>query len=493
VVPFVLLGIAIVYLSILVGGYVCSAKPVIIVSVFGALLISRTEPARGIVVLVALLPLQGCGPGTFNPLTAFAVTALLCWLLRSYQSGGLGLPTGRLLRWLALFASVCAVSLLSRVIPYCLSLDEPLRQFFHEALRAGPQNPLYGIGSVHELISAIGVAVFLITTIRGPGPVRRLQEVLLAAHSALLVIGFFEYFGLISLLWYRPYSAVIAASSYSHRFTSLFSHPSWYAQYLVLMCPLILSHRSLSRGRARLVLTTVFGLTVASLILTYQRGGWISALCAIGCILWLNRSRSAPRTRWSSVRWGYLCIGVALAVTVLFRMDHPLSRRLAEVPQNLSGRSNLWLCSWEMFKARPFFGHGFNTFAWVYREMFPRTHPLWSECSDTAHNGYFQLLAGCGIVGLIVWIGFVLVCVALGVSASGSVDVTVRTLARGTLSGVCGFLVYGFVQEFSYVYALQMIFFLHVASLGILARQSAPDSESDQKSSGSRMTPIGGS
>ena len=154
----------------------------------------------------------------------------------------------------------------------------------------------------------------------------------------------------------------------------------------------------------RFALSALLFLLVIALILTRSRAGVSMALAALtlAFVLYfiLQPSQHARGTRpLRPVHKATLAV-LAVGAVVLAFGEPVLSRLGMEVED---ARWCAYASTWQAIRERPFTGAGFGTFA----EMFPRYRD--PECLGTsgswirAHNSYLELLAGSGLLGVMLF------------------------------------------------------------------------------------------
>jgi O-antigen ligase len=169
----------------------------------------------------------------------------------------------------------------------------------------------------------------------------------------------------------------------------------------------------LRRGVSRLVRTWAVVLLVSDLyVLVYSgsRGATISMVAAVGVGV-LIQVVSSPLDRMARVRAAILCLAGGVVVFVLVAAGDVIERALgvsvdlvsrdgdsAELT-TLTGRTELWGMLLDAPPIALLIGNGFGTLG-------PNgSVSVWTISTYHAHNGYLQILAGCGVigVGLLVW------------------------------------------------------------------------------------------
>lgn len=254
-----------------------------------------------------------------------------------------------------------------------------------------------------------------------------------AAFGSALLVTFYAFaqkFGIDAHLWVQDVQ---------NRVFSTLGQPNWLAAYLVAMILISVSfalsgHRF--RSRTAILISTLFYI---ALLFTKSRSGFLAfwicntilvviVLFKCGIInmkkrfLFLPFSTNEQRKSWLT-NIVYLSI---LLVLLTFVINSPVSipwmnrnSAIVEQPTGATAlddvsfnttvtdsgdiRKIVWNGAWQAALARPYFGWGVETFAWIYYRFKPVEHNLTSEWDflyNKAHNEYLNYAATSGFVGL---------------------------------------------------------------------------------------------
>jgi probable O-glycosylation ligase (exosortase A-associated) len=140
----------------------------------------------------------------------------------------------------------------------------------------------------------------------------------------------------------------------------------------------------------RWALLGAIGATALAILSTQSRGAFL-AICAMAGFLWLK----SPKKLWTGLAM-VIALGVLFAMMPQSWHDRMSTIETYQEDSSAMGRINAWHFAWNLAKARPLVGGGFNTFA---PELFQRYAPNPEDFHD-AHSIYFQMLAEHGFVGL---------------------------------------------------------------------------------------------
>ena len=318
--------------------------------------------------------------------------------------------------------------------------------------------------------------------------------------KALLIIGFFllgllltvvlgllDYYDFINLNFIRPWY-FLANDGESYRFqhlTSVFGNPGWYAQYLVLGAPALLVILTIDCSK-RLKLVSLICLMVITefcIILIYQRGGWLSypltLIITWFCIYVLDADLENFSGCMKAAKNSLLKISISLPLTIIISISlvYLTARSQPENRQQLSGfaqraesitnvndRLKYWEPAFLMASLHPLFGPGLESFASQYAKLYVEPGHRYVQTpkydvmpyAGSAHNLYFQTVAGKGLLGLLSLFGIfaaVLTLVWRGIFSDAAKPVLTqyqRLILMMMLAYSCALAIYGNVGEIFY-------------------------------------------
>jgi putative inorganic carbon (hco3(-)) transporter len=225
-----------------------------------------------------------------------------------------------------------------------------------------------------------------------------------------------------------------------YRVTGPFRHANDFSAYLCLVffafAGLAGELKSMS-ARWRGVVAAGVGLTLFCLLYTYSRGAWIAASAALVALALVRRSR---------------LVAAGLAVVALWAvfLSPPYLRQrvtsLADLRDStLAERVELWGESVRMIRSSPWLGLGTNTYA--------RNEPLFKAPGSRvdkqyAHNGYLQMAAEIGLLGLAAFLAFLGYFFYSCLRAFGGPpeDPWIRAAGLSLCAGIFAFLLHSFTD-----------------------------------------------
>lgn len=354
----------------------------------------------------------------------------------------------------------------------------------------------YSILSVLWLSLALNIALAVyLTAQNNMRQTLHYAAMLLAGLVASLVVGLLDYYQLLDLRFWRALDPTANPGDVQFRLQSFFGHSGWFAEYVTLCIPysmllLLLPVRFLHRVGLLLLLLLVGEFT---LILTFQRGGWLSyplTLCAVWAAIYICYQLERQRTGFlpalkSSLTKVALSLPLTLVIStlILFALNHyrlfPAGNqfevgryweRLKEI-QRTSDRSDFVRAGFLLAQLNPFLGGGAESFAVHYEREFASPAGRYYQSivlplHGSAHNVYLQIFAGQGLAGLALLLLLVagMIYRALKIALYDE-KVAFPGKVMLLIGAACGaaFLIYGNVQEVFYTHALQCLFFITLA------------------------------
>jgi len=243
------------------------------------------------------------------------------------------------------------------------------------------------------------------------------------------------------------------AGEIEHRPSGLLIHPNVLAAYLVLSIPLAFAGWVVASSfwmQSLCLLSAGAGL--AALYFSLSRSGWAGLGLALLLMAWLWRR--LPLQKATAAKKLVIAVAVVGALVGIAWQSQKIYLRLTESASDaVNFRSELAATAWNMTKAHPFFGVGYNSFT---ENMDDYDEGGMSRIKKfPAHNVYLLELGEGGILtgaAFVVLVGALLV--RLFKVSTGSQDPVLGTIAVFTACGVCGFWL---TQVSDYVYRIPIL------------------------------------
>jgi len=304
--------------------------------------------------------------------------------------------------------------------------------------------------------------------------------------------GILDYYGGINLRFLRPLDPNVNPGDTQFRLQSFFGHSGWYAQYLTLAIPSILVLLTFGASRKLLIAAIVLGLIIVEyvLILTFQRGGWISYPFTV-LVIWFSiyvLTRPLDGVHFfESLKKSAIKILISVPITIVLSLtfisvlnqSESTAKYVerAEAIANVQDRTRYFPVSLNLASVHPVFGGGSESFAYRFKEQyldpegqFRKERNYIGTYYGSAHNVYLQTLTGKGYIGLLsllLLLGVMVVYVGVYFKrgfvdrASGNpISVEQRIILMIGLCFTAAFAIYGNVQEIFYVPGLNALMFV---------------------------------
>lgn len=290
------------------------------------------------------------------------------------------------------------------------------------------------------------VFIMMATTAWTKDTVRRFMYVLAGTIVIICSNGFYQYFTGEGLIRHRQLTHL----DYMKRVLSSFVHPNDYASWLMVVTIILIVFliAKKSRLRQRLAMVGLMVFTGLSLFLTKSRGAWIAftgGFVAIGALM----SKKAA------------AIFILILVVMLLLLPQAMKDRMMELADTKGGatyeRVMLWKGAVNMIKVHPVLGFGVNT----YSRNFPDYRPEGYVDYRYTHNSYLQMGTEIGIVGVLIFLAFLLSLLRACVKGlSDMSDGIEKSLAAGLVAGIVAFALNCVVDTHFYSVSLAVFFWM---------------------------------
>jgi tetratricopeptide (TPR) repeat protein len=313
------------------------------------------------------------------------LAAAITWLLRSFRSGKLSWTRNKVLA--PFFAFLC-VNLLSLALT-------PHRY--------------YGIQFVGDIFFLLLLLVIAINIPKSQS--RFLLNTLLISCSLLSLIAVLQYVGALNVNWEMlPWEKGLGKRAYS-----TLGNPNNLASILVLILPLSMVFFLTETDTKRQYLYgTAAILSFVALLFTNSWGGWSGFIGAIVVLLVATRRAKIHLLKRNIA---LLCIVLSLC-TLLFLTDK--GKKVVGEPTAAKARILLWDTAIHMIRDKPVLGFGPDNFMAISNkymcklQLKPAYSTIWQKRADfvlrnpgRVHNEYLSILVETGVIGLAVFIWFI--------------------------------------------------------------------------------------
>ncbi|MGB3616288.1 MAG: IctB family putative bicarbonate transporter [Elainellaceae cyanobacterium] len=279
--------------------------------------------------------------------------------------------------------------------------------------------------------------------------------------------------------WVDPDSTLAGTT----RVYSYLGNPNLLAGYLIPAVLFSAAAVLVWRGMGKLLAGTIALVTMACLVLTFSRGGWIGIVAGGFVFLGLlvqtwSRTLPPPWRRWALPG---LLASTAVALAVAVSAVAPLRERVSSI---FSGREdssnnfriNVWSAVVEMIKARPILGIGPGN------DAFNQVYPFYQEPGYTALSAYsvfLEISVETGVIGLLCFLWLLLVEFSHGwrclqrLQAQASPEVSLNAFwLVATMAAMVGMLAHGLVDTVWYRPQVSVLWWLLLALVASFSRTS---------------------
>lgn len=234
-------------------------------------------------------------------------------------------------------------------------------------------------------------------------------------------------------------SQYAAAQDYRSALTGSYSWNGMYTALGFVICAALALARS-KGSKVYAILAVVFA---CALILTTKRAHLLFSIAAFIIVYFMaNRERGIGKFGKFILVAGFALVMFFVVASFFPEFNSVIDRFTMQSSDNgdfLSGRTGLWAHAWEEWLSSPIVGHGWGSYSFNWIDSgTPVT-------SSAAHCVPLQLLAECGIIGLVIaLIPFVYLLNSLGKASAqlGSMDVTSREVTLVAISFLSFFTLY---------------------------------------------------
>ena len=343
-------------------------------------------------------------------------------------------------------------------LPFCLSMciSGALAVSFPDAVK-----------EVLRWLSFFGVLAAAAVSMRSASDARRLSVWLVAASVPASVYGIFQsILGLPAAAFeLEPHSRIDSlfclTTGWHVRAHSFFNQANSFACYLIIVLPLSLFLSAQSRTRlGKVAGTCAVALNLVALMLTFSRASWPLAFLTILAFFLLARRRAPretplhPRTGAPS-RPGHLRLIAPLVIVVALALVGVFLFRGADLSTLVSRHSgaqrlHLYRAGLSMIAKKPCLGYGPGNYHHAAASV-KMTHDEERLKRAHLHNLYLQVTLETGIVGLCLFLIFVVSVIRLvwrGVREAPTAEI--RGLAASLCVSACAFFAYNTIDIYRY-------------------------------------------
>lgn len=239
---------------------------------------------------------------------------------------------------------------------------------------------------------------------------------------------------------------------------------------------------------AKLLIGYASGICYVGVLISGSRGGFASAIVSLlvfAVLSLLVLRRAGPRLLWTVGGIGaFVVILLAIAALLFIKKSDYLADRAHNALDTGPVRLDLWHAAIEDWKTAPVVGTGSGTYLYFGRKF--RTERMQADPVD-AHNDYLHLLAEYGLIGVALFLFFLITHLRKGwknfrrlgpkrVAVSHNFLSTSLALNLGALGAVAAYMVHSFVDFNLHIPANALLL---AFAFGILANSGVARDEND--------------
>ncbi|MDR7870027.1 MAG: O-antigen ligase family protein [Tissierellaceae bacterium] len=311
---------------------------------------------------------------------------------------------------------------------------------------------IYYIRTVMELFELLLYgAIFFITLQLNDEDNDKVISVVLLIGSGIALLGILEY--------------IFITNS---RIVSTFTNPNPFGTYLLILF-LFSWGTSLNTKRKSFYIPAFIFLV--ALLLSGSRGGYFSTIIGLPFIFIGSDKKELIHKFIKTI----ILFFIALITTRIIMYIAPIAqdnvglapsmvdaliRKDTLIGSSLVGRLEFWKVAWELIKNKPILGYGQGTFFSAYYIEYSGNQ--WY--SRFVHNHYLQIMAETGIIGIILFLGFLLSIFRILYIKLKSKNYS--TYLPGTIAAIVGFLIH-IGAEFSFNFPGATVIFFWLLGMAV--------------------------
>ena len=459
------------------------------------------KPKETLYAFLFLLPLFGNRPGTEQYLSFTLVSALIVFTsgLRDLSARRtIAIPFNNSLIQISYVYLLIALLSLSSLPWHEIAIKFPnffqfgdLHDTFNSIYRlisADELKEFYPFTAIINLYLAINIACqFFRYTCENINFAIRSFASILGGLTLSLLAGLLDYYELINLRFLRDLDPVVNPGDIQFRLQSFFGHSGWYAEYLTFCMPLAITALLLPiKFTYRFILCLILMIIGEYvLILTYQRGGWLSyplTLFVVWTAIYIfklyedGRSESFLKLFKSALKKILISLPITIVISLVLvkviagdqaqKLIDKYKYRVAEIA-NTNDRTEFIKAGFDFGLLHPILGGGIDSFALQYeREVAAKDGRLFNKYNlplhGSAHNFYMQIFSGTGMLGLLSILSLMFIVIRtsiLNLKEQKKLPLNKLSILLSSIGFITAIAIYGMVQEIFYVQVLQVLFF----------------------------------
>lgn len=297
------------------------------------------------------------------------------------------------------------------------------------------------LGSMRDLAFNFGGIFLALMVYKEVNTKERLNNILTSIAIGAALVGVFGLYQFVFLgTVQREWIDASLKGVITRRAYSVFMNPNIFAEYLVLVTPLVVSqfwaHRD---GFKKFIYLMIAALLLLNMMLTFSRGGMVSIAVAAMVFLFF------------AMRPLFVFL-IPIGIFSINFLPEKIQNRIYSIfnfaDSSTSYRFKMWGITKDLIRDNPMVGVGFGhkTFKQEF-ELLIRSMPIFH-----AHNTYLEIMAEGGALGIISFLYIVIGSIVnLFKSGMKSTDKYIRTISIGLLASIIGILTNGMTEHIVYI------------------------------------------
>lgn len=297
------------------------------------------------------------------------------------------------------------------------------------------------LGSMRDLAFNFGGIFLALMVYKEVNSKERLNNILTSIAIGAALVGVFGLYQFVFLgTVQREWIDASLKGVITRRAYSVFMNPNIFAEYLVLVTPLVVSqfwaHRD---GFKKFIYLMISGLLLLNMMLTFSRGGMVSIAVAAMVFLFF------------AMRPLFVFL-IPIGIFSINFLPEKIQNRIYSIfnfaDSSTSYRFKMWGITKDLIRDHSMVGVGFGHKSFKQEfELLIRSMPIFH-----AHNTYLEIMAEGGALGIISFLYIVIGSIVnLFKSGMKSTDKYIRTVSIGLLASIMGILTNGMTEHIVYI------------------------------------------
>lgn len=297
------------------------------------------------------------------------------------------------------------------------------------------------LGSMRDLAFNFGGIFLALMVYKEVNTKQKLNNILTSIAIGAALVGVFGLYQFVFLgTVQREWIDASLKGVITRRAYSVFMNPNIFAEYLVLVTPLVVSqfwaHRD---GFKKFIYLMIAGLLLLNMMLTFSRGGMVSIVVAAMVFLFF------------AMRPLFVFL-IPIGIFSINFLPEKIQNRIYSIfnfaDSSTSYRFKMWGITKDLIRDNPMVGVGFGHKSFKQEfELLIRSMPIFH-----AHNTYLEIMAEGGALGIVSFLYIVIGSIVnLFKSGMKSTDKYIRTISIGLLASIMGILTNGMTEHIVYI------------------------------------------